>query len=193
MPVPDNYALYMLFGGTFLLLAPRPEKWIPIALGALAGLLTLARSDGMLWLGLAGLTVMWKTAANVDHSKSVLVDWLRRLIPTGLLALAGYFIVMGGWHIRNLTLFDSLMTPGGGRLLWLENYNQTFIYPPDKLTPEGFLNAGWDAAIEDRLEALSANMGNTFAAQGGIFLFPLMIIGLWQLRRDLRFPVKLGL
>jgi hypothetical protein len=64
MPVPDNYALFMLFGGTFLLLAPRPEKWIPIALGALAGLLTLARSDGLLWLGLAGLTVMWKTAAN---------------------------------------------------------------------------------------------------------------------------------
>jgi hypothetical protein len=186
MPVPDNYALYMLFGGTFLLLAPRPEKWIPIALGALAGLLTLARSDGLLWLGLAGLTVIWKTAANVDHSKSVIVDWLRRMIPAGLLALAGYFIIMGGWHIRNLNLFDSFMTPGGGRLLWLENYNQTFIYPPDKLTREGFLNAGWDAAIEDRLVALSANTGNTFAAQGGIFLFPLIIIGLWQLRRDLR-------
>ncbi|HEX5838729.1 MAG TPA: hypothetical protein VFY26_12930, partial [Anaerolineales bacterium] len=186
MPVPDNYALYMLFGGTFLLLAPRPEKWIPIALGALAGLLTLARSDGLLWLGLAGLTVMWKTAANVDHSKAVVVDWLRRMIPAGLLALAGYFIVMGGWHIRNLNLFDSFMTPGGGRLLWLENYNQTFIYPPDALTREGFLNAGWDAAIEDRLMALSANTGNTFAAQGGIFLFPLILIGLWQLRRDLR-------
>lgn len=186
MPVPDNYALYMLFGGTFLLLAPRPEKWIPIALGALAGLLTLARSDGLLWLGLAGLTVMWKTAANVDHSKAVVADWLRRALPAGLLALAGYLIVMGGWHIRNLNLFDSFMTPGGGRLLWLENYNQTFIYPPDDLTHKGFLNAGWDAAIEDRLMALSANIGNTFAAQGGIFLFPLILIGLWQLRRDLR-------
>lgn len=186
MPVPDNYALYMLFGGTFLLLAPRPEKWIPIALGALAGLLTLARSDGLLWLGLAGLTVLWKTAANVDHSKAVVADWLRRMIPAGLLALAGYLIVMGGWHIRNLNLFDSFMTPGGGRLLWLENYNQTFIYPPNDLSPEGFLKAGWDAAIEDRLMALSANTGNTFAAQGGIFLFPLILIGLWQLRRDLR-------
>ena len=62
MPVPDNYALYMLFGGTFLLLAPRNQKWIPLALGALAGLLTLARSDGLLWLGLAGLTVMWKAS-----------------------------------------------------------------------------------------------------------------------------------
>jgi hypothetical protein len=34
--------------------------------------------------------------------------------------------------------------------------------------------------------ALSANFGNTFAAQGGIFLFPLILVGLWQLRHDLR-------
>ena len=61
MPVPDNYALFMLLGGTFLLLAPRRETWIPVALGALAGLMTLARSDGLLWLGLAGLTVIWNS------------------------------------------------------------------------------------------------------------------------------------
>ncbi len=38
MPVPDNYALYMVLGAGFLLLAPRTERWIPVALGALAGL-----------------------------------------------------------------------------------------------------------------------------------------------------------
>jgi hypothetical protein len=63
MPVPDNYGLYMMFGASFLLFAPRTEKWIPLALGALAGLLTLARSDGLLWLGLAGLTVMLKRSS----------------------------------------------------------------------------------------------------------------------------------
>jgi hypothetical protein len=93
---------------------------------------------------------------------------------------------MGGWHIRSLNLFGSFMTPGGGRLLWLENYNQTFIYPPENLTREGFLAAGWGAALQDRLMALSANLGNTLAAQGEIFLLPFILIGLWQLRRDLR-------
>jgi hypothetical protein len=185
MPVPDNYALFMVFGGTFLLLAPRRETWIPIALGALAGLLTLARSDGLLWLGLAGLSIMWKYA-QMDGSRVTFEAWLRRIIPAGSLALLGYILIMGGWHIRSLNLFGSFMTPGGGRLLWLENYNQTFIYPPDALTREGFLQAGWPAALEDRLMALSANLGNTFAAQGGIFLFPFILIGLWQLRRDLR-------
>ena len=183
MSVPDNYALYMLFGGMFLLLAPRDQKWIPIALSALAGLLTLARSDGLLWLGLAGLTVMWKAA------QSPLSLWERvrvRVIPAGLLALFGYLIVMGPWHLRNMNLFGSFMAPGGGRLLWLENYNQTFIYPPENLTRAGFLEAGWNEALKDRVAAFNSNFGNTFAAQGEIFLLPFILLGLWRLRADLR-------
>lgn len=104
----------------------------------------------------------------------------------GLLTLLGYVLVMGGWHARNLNLFGAFMTPGGGRLLWLENYNQTFIYPPENLNREGFIQAGWSAAWEDRLMAFNANFGNTFAAQGGIFLFPFILVGLWHLRKDLR-------
>jgi len=78
------------------------------------------------------------------------------------------------------------MTPGGGRLLWLENYNQTFIYPPENLTRAGFLAAGWNEALKDRLAAFSSNLGNTFAAQGEIFLFPFILLGLWRLHADLR-------
>ena len=185
MPVPDNYALYMLFGGTFLLLAPRQQKWIPIALGALAGLLALARSDGLLWLGLAGLTVMWKNPLSLRERVGVRAR-VSSIILAGLLVLLGYLIVMGPWHLRTINLFGSFMTPGGGRLLWLENYNQTFIYPPEDLTREGFLAAGWNEALEDRVAALISNLGNTFAAQGEIFLLPFIILGLWQLRHDLR-------
>jgi hypothetical protein len=186
MPVPDNYALYMSSAGTFLLFTPRKQKWIPIALGALAGLLTLARSDGLLWLGLAGLTVMWKFASKDDDKKNSLRQWLIHIVPAGLLALLGYLLIMGPWHLRSLNLFGSFMTPGGGRLLWLENYNQTFIYPPENLTREGFLDAGWNEALKDRIAAFNANLGNTFAAQGEIFLFPFILLGLWQLRKDLR-------
>jgi hypothetical protein len=185
MPVPDNYALFMLFGGTFLLIALRTQKWIPIALGALAGLMTLARSDGLLWLGLAGLTVIWKSSYE-DGAKKTLREWLIQVIPAGLLAIFGYLLIMGFWHIRNLNLFGSFLTPGGGRLLWLQNYNQTFVYPPESLTREAFLQAGWELALQNRLRAFSSNFSNAFGAQGGIFLFPFILIGLWQLRRDLR-------
>ncbi len=192
MPVPDNYALYMLFGGTFLFLAPRKQQWIPIALGALAGLLTLARSDGLLWLGLAGLTVIWRSVNVEDTSPLSLRERVRvRVIPASVLALLGYLIVMGPWHLRNINLFRSFMTPGGRRLLWLENYNQTFIYPPENLTRDGFLAAGWNEALKDRIAAFSSNLGNTFAAQGEIFLLPFIILGLWQLRHDLRTKIAL--
>ena len=177
MGVPDNYALFMLLGGTFLLLLPRRQKWIPLALGALAGLMTLARSDGLLWLGLAGLTVMWKSASQEDGTKNTFKEWLLQIIPAGLLALLGYFLIMGFWHVRNLNLFGSFLTPGGGRLLWLQNYNQTFIYPPQDLTRESFLQAGWELALQNRLRALSSNLANALAAQGGIFLFPFILIG----------------
>jgi hypothetical protein len=186
MPVPDNYALYMLLGAVFLLLAPRRERWIPVPLGALAGLMTLARSDGLLWLGLAGLTIMWNSHQRSDGMSIALRQWLRRIIPAGFLVLLGYLLTMGWWHIRNLDLFGSLLTPGGGRLLWLQNYNQTFIHPPENLTRESFLQAGWDLALQNRLRAFASNFSNAFAAQGGIFLFPFILIGLWQLRHELR-------
>jgi hypothetical protein len=90
MPVPDNYALFMLLGGAFLLLAPFQQKWIPIALGALAGLMTLARSDGLLWLGLAGLTVMWKSTFKSDGTKNTFTEWFLQIVPAGL-SLSGLF------------------------------------------------------------------------------------------------------
>jgi hypothetical protein len=185
MPVPDNYALFMLLGGTFLLIAPRREKWIPVALGALAGLMTLARSDGLLWLGLAGLTVMWSSSES-NGTRKTFSEWLRLIIPAGFLVVIGYLLTMGWWHVRNLNLFGSLLTPGGGRLLWLQNYNQTFIYPPEGLTRESFLQAGLELAVQNRVRAFASNFSNAFGAQGGIFLFPFILIGLWQLRRDLR-------
>ncbi len=192
MPVPDNYALYMLLGATFLLIAPRGERWIPPVLGALAGLLTLARSDGLLWLGLAGLTMIWKSPLFLPKRKIKYAEpeprsiLIRRLFFSWLFVLFGYVLVMGFWHYRNFTYFDSLLVPGSGRLLWLETYNQTFIYPPDLLTREGFLQAGWRAALQDRISAFQLNFGNAFAAQGEIFLVPFILLGLQQLRINLR-------
>lgn len=192
MPVPDNYAVCMILGAAFLLIAPRGERWIPLALGALAGLLTFARSDGLLWLGLAGLAMIWKSPLFLPkrkmkyaepEPKSVLV---RRLLFSWVFVLLGYALVMGFWHYRNYRLFDSFLAPGGRRLLWLENYNQTFIYPPEALTREGFLQAGWQAALQDRFTAFQSNLGNAVAAQGEIFLLPFILLGLQQLRINLR-------
>jgi len=130
--------------------------------------------------------VMWKSTHKADGANSTFQEWLMRIVPAGFLVLVGYSLTMGFWHVRNMNLFGSLLTPGGGRLLWLQNYNQTFIFPAENLTRESFRQAGWSSALQNRVNAFSANFGNAFGAQGGIFLFPFMLLGLWQLRRDLR-------
>jgi hypothetical protein len=191
MPVPDNYAIYMLLGGAFLLLAPRPQKWIPFVLGILAGLMTLARSDGLLWVGLAGLTVLWKSTERSKADGRTFKGWLSLVIPGGGLVLLGYLVVMGPWHYRNWTLFETFLTPGGDKLLWIQDYRETFIYPPEKLTQERFLQAGWDVAIGNRLDALSSNLNTAIFAQGGLFLWPFILFGLWQLRNDLRAKIAI--
>jgi hypothetical protein len=189
MPVTDNYAIYMVLGCIVLLLAPRQQKWIPVALGALAGLMTLARSDGLLWLGLAGLVVMLKAVTNENEERVSLKSWFMLIVPGGLLVILGYFLTMGSWHYRNLTLHHSFLTPGGGRLLWLQDYRDTFIYPPDKLTYQHFLQAGWGMALQNRVNALYSNLITAFFAQGAIFLLPFMLVGLWSLRNDLRVKI----
>ena len=191
MPVPDNYAIFMLLGGTFLLLAPRNQKWIPIALGALSGLMTLSRSDGLLWLGLAGLTVRWKNNPLSQRERDGVREKVRLIFVGGLLTLLGYLLVMGPWHLRSMSLFGSFLAPGGGRLLWLENYSQTFMYPAELITREGFLKAGWGAALQDRLAALGSNLGNVIGAQGELFLLPFIIVGLWHLRKQVETKITL--
>lgn len=189
MPVTDNYSIYMVLGSAFFLFAPRTEKWTPFVLGALAGLMTLARSDGLLWLGLAGLTILWKVSSQDVDIKTSFKEWLARVVPGGLLVFAGYLLIMGPWHYRSMTLFHSFLTPGGGRVLWLQDYRDTFIYPPDQLTFQHFLQAGWSVAWQNRVNALYSNLVTAFFAQGAIFLLPVMLIGLWSLRNDVRVKI----
>jgi hypothetical protein len=183
MPVPDNYVIFMVLGALYFLISVRPRPWL--WLGIISGLLTLARSDGLLWLALTGLFIFMKQARKPDDTKISFI--FSSIIPAGLIVLAGYLLVMGGWHIRNLTLFGSPMTPGGGRLIWMQNYFETFIYPAGKLSQASFLQAGWDIALGNRLEAFGSNIFvSALISQGGIFFAPFMAIGLIYLRHDVR-------
>lgn len=97
---------------------------------------------------------------------------------------------MSPWYTRNLNTYGTLMAPGGSRALWLQNYDQTFIYPPTLLTKESFLAYGWDNILADRLWALNMNLQSGFAAHGAIILFPFIIAGIIYYRKDER--VKLA-
>jgi hypothetical protein len=211
--VTDNFSLFMFFGGLYFIavtkLLPHPnplpqgEGTTPFSngrragdegkyyfiLGILAGFLSLSRSDGLLWLGITFLFILIN-AKKILQSFASPISNLQLPITNLLISLLGFLLIMSPWYYRNLTTFGTLMAPGGSRALWLQNYDQTFIYPPEALTKESFLEYGWENIWNDRLWAINNNLQSAFAAHGGIILFPFIIAGIIYFRKDIR--VKLA-
>ncbi len=182
----DNFAVLFVLGALFFLFAFR-NGWLNLfAAGLVVGLMGLARSDGLMWLGLGGLVVLYKAFSQGDRSFPKKLSFF---VSHGLVLLAGYLIIMGPWLARNLMLFGSPLTPGGGHVLWLTSYNDTFTYPPSQLTFQRWLAAGWQSALSARAWALKQNLLNAFAAQGNIFLWPFILLGVYALRKDLRLRI----
>ncbi|MBI5954492.1 MAG: hypothetical protein HY865_22780 [Chloroflexi bacterium] len=176
LPVPDNYGILMILGGLYFLLADRPRPWF--WLGLLAGLMSLARSDGLLWLALTFLFIFWR----IRDGKQPISAWFQ---PVAL-ALLGFLLIMGPWYARNLSVFGAPMSPSGSRALWLTVYDETFIYPASQLSLQSWLASGWDAILGVRWWAFTNNIQTVFAAQGHIIVFPFILGGMWLLRKDRR-------
>jgi hypothetical protein len=183
MPTTDNFGLFMLLGGLFFLLLPRGGRFSPLFLGLVAGLMNLARPDGLIWLafGVGGLFLLWfETKPRPKFSS---------FFYPAILFVLGYALIMAPWMLRNMSIWGTPLTPSGGRALWLTRYDDTFAWPPDRVNMQNWLAAGWNSAIAGRIEALKLNAINTVAAQAGILLFPFILIGAWTLRKDLRLRI----
>ncbi len=186
--VTDNFSLFMLLGGLYFLFATQliqnptrnsTRNWL--FLGILSGLLTLSRSDGLLWLG---VTFLFATRDLQSAARNP--QYTFRILHSAFFIALGFLLIMSPWYARNLSVYGSVMAPGGSRALWLANYDQTFIYPPTELTKESFLALGWAHIIKDRLWALSNNLQSGFAAHGGIILFPFILAGIIYYWKDER-------
>ena len=178
LPVTDTFGLYILFGGFFfLVLSHKPSALNPLLLGLLAGLMHLARADGLLWLLLAFIAVLLFRKSNQSPIS---------LLYSLLAVIAGYLLVMTPWFIRNYAAFGTPMAPGGSKLLWLTSYDQLFSYPAGQIT----ISAWWQTGLRDILRArawsLGLNLSTLLSVQGEVFLLPLIGLGFWHLRMDRR-------
>ncbi len=175
MSVTDNYGPYLFLGALYFITLSSRKTCSYFFLGLIAGLLTLARSDGLLWLGVTVFVIFLRFLTDRKAGAASI---------NFLLALIGFFIIMGPWFWRTYSIYGSPLAPGGRYLLWLTSYDQTFIYPANQLTMQAWLAQGWGAILSTRLGALKLNFLNAFAAQGGVFLLPFILIGAWQYRKD---------
>lgn len=187
----DVFALEMVLGAQFFLLVSgrnnKPSRLAEtakyIGLGLIAGLLHLARADGILWLGAA-------LAAVIPSSRQVKRAQVSHLLVFMAAVLSGYLIVMAPWLARNLGEWGSFFPPGGSRAMWVSEYEQTMIYPASMVNPASWLAAGWASHIHARLNAFGVVLQTSVAVQGVVLLFPFILAGLWCRRLEL--PVQLG-
>ncbi|RME87725.1 MAG: hypothetical protein D6770_08665 [Anaerolineae bacterium] len=183
LPVTDTFSPVMFLGALFFLVISLDERprLRALTLGLLAGFFHLARADGLIWLLLA-LGTIWLERPGT----------LRRFPADKIaLVLGGYALVMGAWMARNLSVFGTVLAPGGSRALWMTRYDELFAYPANRLTFATWWQAGVNAAVRARLWALNINAQTAFAVQGGIVLFPLILAALRERRADRR--VRLAL
>ena len=187
LPTTDTFGLVMLLGGGFLLAGQslimeqnQPRQWVlALGLGLLAGLMHLGRADGILWLGVGLLAALFLPRR----------AWRGSLLRSTALLL-GYLLVMAPWMARNQAVFGTFLSPAGLRPLWITAYDQLYSYPASLLTPQHWLDSGLPDLLAARLQAFGVNLQSLLAVQGQIFLLPLMLVGLWRLRRD--WAVRLG-
>ena len=180
LPVTDTFGLYMLFGGLFFLVLNRKSSAInSLLLGLLAGLMHLARADGLLWLLVAFLVVLFVLPKPPNRR-------FLFILFSFLLVLAGYLLIMMPWFIRNYTVFSALLAPGSSKTLWLTSYDQLFGYPASAITFSAWSQSGLSAILRVRLWALGLNLSNLISVQGEVILLPLIGLGFWHLKKDRR-------
>ena len=163
LPVPDNYGVFMILGAFFMLATVSNRSWASLVMGMIVGAMTLARSDGVLWL-LLGMAASldqagWTTRSPSDEASLKRLPmgprgtkWLR----LGLVVI-GFLVLVTPWVVRNLNVYGAVRAPGAEKLAWLTTYDEIFSFPSDTLTPERWWNAGVPSLLAARACALRWN------------------------------------
>jgi hypothetical protein len=211
----ETFAINMVLGGIFFLLVLRLQQrvndsskvselnkvnsksniaglgtpaWVYLLLGIICGMMYLSRLDGIIWFGMgfAAIIVQWYSMKNNELINDRQKVDLYLLLYSLALFLVPFLVLISPWIIRNLVNFGTVFAPGSGRALWLTSYDEIYSYPATKLTFSRWINSGVYEILKARAWALGLNTLTTFAVQGGIILLPLILVGIWERRRDWR-------
>ncbi|MEL6270940.1 MAG: hypothetical protein AAFR22_14115, partial [Chloroflexota bacterium] len=194
--VIESFTPFGVFGAGCLVALGRGmvtrQRWWFVLAGALAAGAHLSRADGLLFV-IAGIAaLLWVFLFDRDEKKalSLLLSFWKerreiiRISGFTVSIIFAYVVVMSPWAVRNLQLIGSPLPVGGAQGIWYTEYNDIFAYPPDA-TPQTFWQSGgWSLLLESRWQGLSTGIGTFIAIEGVIVLAPLMLIGLWNRRRD---------
>lgn len=181
-PTIDNFALFGAAGAASLycamraVSAGRPGPWL-VAGGAMAGVATLARIDGvLLTLGVATAWLVrrgwspWRPPATGGATMA----W-------GIASAAAFLVVMTPWLIRNVSVFGAALPSTGGHTLWITSYNEQFSIGHE-VSLANYLDWGVPNILGSKLYSWGELVGRTGLFLGGTFLL-FFVAGIWLFRR----------
>jgi hypothetical protein len=163
----DVFILYAFLGIIVMLLLQNetilstPILWIVI--GFTCGLAHLSRADGFLFLVFPIVVLL-----TLPHGN----------FRTLVFLILGYVCIMAPWFYRNALLHGSIFGSGGGRTLWLLDYDEIFRYPAGDLSFSRWWEVGVAQILLHRWSAFKVIAQRLLAENGLIFLFPFMLIGI---------------
>lgn len=188
LTITETFVPFFVLGAGYFVLADKlinknvsvKMTWLLLGLlGVSAGLMHLTRADGILWLA-GGALVIWLSGKGEKLSKKVFIKSVLQM----LVVLVGYGLMMVPWFMRNYGLFGSIFAPASSLTIWFTNYNDLFMYPTSVLTPGHLFSVGMVEFLKVRGLAAVYNIETLIGAGGTIVLFPFMIVGMWNSRRN---------
>jgi 4-amino-4-deoxy-L-arabinose transferase-like glycosyltransferase len=183
--ITDTFTPFMVLGGLFFFLIfyflkqkeKRSFRLGYLLAGLTIGLMSLTRSDGILWLIIGVLAIF------LIHKREEKVT-LRIIANFGIL-LTGFAIVLIPWFWRNFTIYHALFPLGNSLMLRLTSYSDLFVYPSSQLSFSHWFETGFSVILMDRIKALGQNQVTLMATGWGIVFLPFILIGFWKQRRQL--------
>jgi hypothetical protein len=160
-PLVENFAVFGVAGAAALYASvrttrgPRSAAWL-VAAGALVGLATLARIDGLL-LAVAPAVAWWQ------GRRAGRLGW-----GAGFASAAAALLVLAPWLVRDLQVFGSPLPSAGGHTLWITTYNEQFSL---EASPSlgSYLATGPLAIIGSKLASWGELLGRTLSVMAGLF------------------------
>jgi hypothetical protein len=192
---PENFAILQPLVAATLWMTARGLKGdgrsFAVA-GFLAGLAALARNDGVLLAGSVGLIwladrVRWWRARRGRRGWARVEDRPPISVLAGVLALAGFLVVMGPWWARQLLTFGSISpTSSSGAALWIRNiqeWNSITANP----TFSSWLAQGFGTIASHDLAGLASAAANFLVFICSVVLLPFLLIGMLARRHSVDF------
>ncbi len=181
--ITDTFTPYMVLGGLVFVICLKIQNqkstktviFLHLFLGSIIGLMALTRSDGLFWL-FGALFFILATKDGTSRGRRILHFFF---------VVIGFLIIMVPWYVHNVHIYDSILPPGNSAMLWLNSYDDLFIFPANLVSIESWAKTGILTILKDRLTATTENLQTLAVIAGSIFLIPFMALGWWKKRRDI--------